>query len=684
MSSTDIRPDRATLFVVGGTDMAEARARFRLVGDFALFAPTGDRVAIANRRGRALLAYLYLAPEHSASREQLAALLWSDRGETQARANLRKVLGDLRETLSRASLDFLDVGRHRITLRADGVTSDLVEIEGSLAGGDSGAATLVLANSRSLLDDLEIGGLFEEWLSQTRTRLEQTIASSVHSHLDRLEGAGRWRDVGPVADAFLHRDPLDESVVAAAIRADTATGNIAVAHRRYRILHAALSRELGVAPGPVARDALARTAPQPPDPMPSRDIARSDTESFPTTQMGPPLVVVSAFETSGSWEGVGRLGAVLREEIVSGLSRFRDLRVITDPRSMNAVSADAAARRSGDYLLGASLHGLESEARLNVHLLRLDNRQVIWSSQLSAAGSRMVEIIDGTIAKTVGAVLPTINADLLKGASNLPANSAYHRYLASREAALSASTYEMACTAVAMLEATISEFPTFSLPYLPLAALYNTDFGYTRAGSSGADERSRALELAKRALSLDRAHANAYTATGWSYLWLNMPSAARGHFEQALALNPFHASRVMEAGFGMLFLGEIETARTLLNRCLLLNPAPEDGFFSDLGLLEYLDGNHNLASGYFSLVANPSVWASLYTALNADASGAHDARAIEAAHRRISRIWPIDIPITIERLMDWIENHHPFQITKMKDRFLVPMRSMLLRSWQFA
>jgi DNA-binding SARP family transcriptional activator/tetratricopeptide (TPR) repeat protein len=661
-----------------------AGARFRLVGDFAVFTQTGAQLAVANKRGRALLAYLYLAPEQSASREQLGSLLWSDRGEPQARANLRQCLGDLREVLAKSGLDLVDFGRHRIALRIERVTSDLTEIEAALSGGDARAAAQSLANNRRLLDDLEIGGLFEDWLRETRVQLEQVIASAVHSHLDRLEGAGRWREIGPVADAFLHRDPLDEAVVAAAIRSDVATGNAAGAHRRFRVLHDALARELGVEPGFVARDALGRATRAVPEPLDHNGVEIHPAASEPVTQIVPPLVIVAAFKSSGDREGIGELASILREEIVSGLSRFRDLRVITDPRPMDNVEYDASARQYGDYLLGASLVELHSDARLVVHLSRLDSRQVIWSSRLSASRSQMVEVIDTTIAKTVGAVLPSIDADLLRGPSNLPGNSAYRRYLTCRNAVRSAGSFEAARAAADMLETMIAESPSFALPYLSLAALYNTDFGYTRAGSSSQEDRARAAELANRALALDRAQANAYTATGWSYLWLSQWAAARRYFDQALALNPFHSARVMEVGFGLLLLGEIDTARTLLNRCLLLNPAPEDVYFSDLGLLEFLAGNYELASGHFSLIARHSVWSSLYAALNETARGVSDDRAVRLAWGGIRRIWPPETPMTIERTMSWIDNHHPFRTSEMKDRFLPPIRAMLLNAMPFA
>ncbi|MCB2135112.1 MAG: tetratricopeptide repeat protein [Rhodobacteraceae bacterium] len=52
-----------------------------------------------SKRARALLAYMALSDGKSRSREEIMALLWSDRGEAQARASLRQVLTGLRKDL---------------------------------------------------------------------------------------------------------------------------------------------------------------------------------------------------------------------------------------------------------------------------------------------------------------------------------------------------------------------------------------------------------------------------------------------------------------------------------------------------------------------------------------------------------------------------------------------------------
>jgi len=89
---------------------AAVRARCRLFGAFSIEGPQGP-VRIRGRRARALLAYLAFAGAAGASRERLSGLLWSDRGDDQARASLRQCLLELRRELADAGIDALEVGR---------------------------------------------------------------------------------------------------------------------------------------------------------------------------------------------------------------------------------------------------------------------------------------------------------------------------------------------------------------------------------------------------------------------------------------------------------------------------------------------------------------------------------------------------------------------------------------------
>ncbi|MEM6376105.1 MAG: hypothetical protein AAF686_07670, partial [Pseudomonadota bacterium] len=105
--------------------------RLTLSGGFALTGPDDTPIAINARRGQALLAYLAVSPGRSRSREEIMALLWSDRPESQARGSLRQVLSAMRRDLGPHAL-MIDPAR--VTLNADEIAIAPLDAREFLSG----------------------------------------------------------------------------------------------------------------------------------------------------------------------------------------------------------------------------------------------------------------------------------------------------------------------------------------------------------------------------------------------------------------------------------------------------------------------------------------------------------------------------------------------------------------------
>src|SRR5215470_19487896 len=70
-----------------------------LLGGFELRPRGGPLLDLSTKTGQALLAYLALTGGQRHSRDKLAALLWEDRADQQARTSLRQTLAVLRKSL---------------------------------------------------------------------------------------------------------------------------------------------------------------------------------------------------------------------------------------------------------------------------------------------------------------------------------------------------------------------------------------------------------------------------------------------------------------------------------------------------------------------------------------------------------------------------------------------------------
>ncbi len=140
-----------------------------LFGRFSLMGGDGVEVPVKSQKAKALLAYLALSPGMERSREEIMALLWSDRAEAQARASLRQVLFGLRQVLGQEGQEALRVSDHTITL-----DQSRIAVEEKTAGAE-------LLSGFHLSDPA-----FEEWLRDERLRVEDVPSPTEDSGAETI------------------------------------------------------------------------------------------------------------------------------------------------------------------------------------------------------------------------------------------------------------------------------------------------------------------------------------------------------------------------------------------------------------------------------------------------------------------------------------------------------------------
>src|SRR5215813_1223306 len=212
-----------------------ARLQLRLLGGFDLQAGPGQAVPIRLKKAQALLAYLACHPGQSCPRDKLATLLWPERDDRQARANLRKVLFVLRPrlslvppslrldedtvTLDSAALDVDVLAFQRLARRAD---PEALQQAVDLYGGD-------------LLEGLGVTEApFEEWLVAERERLRELALETLAKLLADQTKSEESGAAVATALRLLALDPLQEAVHRALMRLYVRDGRRDAALRQYQ------------------------------------------------------------------------------------------------------------------------------------------------------------------------------------------------------------------------------------------------------------------------------------------------------------------------------------------------------------------------------------------------------------------------------------------------------------------
>jgi len=200
----------------------------------------------------ALLAYLAVT-RRAHSRDKLAALLWGEMTDADAKNNLRQALTNLRKiaedelTISRDSIEFtgevfLDSTQFDSTLR---LASSL----------DPEVASVILTDSLALYRGDFLEGFhvrdapdFEDWALTERARLRELALGALHTLTQFHASRGQFTEAIAYASHLLAFDPWREEAHRQLMLLQARTGQISAALAQYETCKKILEKELGVEP----------------------------------------------------------------------------------------------------------------------------------------------------------------------------------------------------------------------------------------------------------------------------------------------------------------------------------------------------------------------------------------------------------------------------------------------------
>jgi DNA-binding SARP family transcriptional activator len=226
----------------GQEPAAETAISIRLLGDFRIH--DHDRELALPPSTWRLVAYLALAG-HPVTRRHTAHVLWLDKPERRAEANLRSAL----YRLNRTGLHIVQSDGQLLALtdRVAVDVSSVKEIAGRFWNGQTGCDILEL-DVDSLLDVELLPDWYDDFVEVERERLRQLVLhvlEAVATERGRRGDTGRALDLTWRAIAAA---PWRESAHRLLISLHIAEANIAEAVRHYRYLERLLAEELGVQP----------------------------------------------------------------------------------------------------------------------------------------------------------------------------------------------------------------------------------------------------------------------------------------------------------------------------------------------------------------------------------------------------------------------------------------------------
>ncbi len=319
----------------------------------------------------------------------------------------------------------------------------------------------------------------------------------------------------------------------------------------------------------------------------------------------------------------------IAEDIITGLSRFRTLQVVSRNasfrfRAQDMDPADIATALGADYLVEGSVRKAGSRVRISVQLADADTGAQLWSERYDRELEDILSVQD-EVTRSIVAVLPgRVQHDFVERSAQKPANEmkAYDLMLRSKALRDGLNARDTA-KARALLERAVALDPSIARSYMYLSDTYVIDLWLGLADSDAPDH---ALNIARKGAALDNRDPYIQDQLGFAYLCAKLWDEADAQFERTLALIENEAESMAWCGYAFLMLGRHEKALEVVSEAMRLDPLHPPAIDWIMGQVEFFFGNFEAALGLLIGEARLNSLAAAFVA----ASYAHLGRQAEA------------------------------------------------------
>jgi adenylate cyclase len=345
------------------------------------------------------------------------------------------------------------------------------------------------------------------------------------------------------------------------------------------------------------------------EPDPTAPEGAKDAAVATATARKPSIAVLPLVNMSGDPEQEFFADG-LTEDIITELSRFRDLLVISRNSTFvhkgKAVKVQEVAREFGvDYVLEGSVRKAGDRIRVTVQLIDAETDRHIWAERYDRELKDIFAIQD-EMTRAIVATLPgRVEAATHDRAKRKPTDN-----MAAYECVLTArvlhhrSIREDNAEAQRLLDRALALDPNYAHAHAWKACVLGQTWIYEWCADRDATLRQVSAEL-ETALALDDNDSDVHRILAALNLMHDDHDKAMYHQERALALNPNYDLVVVQQGELLTWLGRPEEGIDWIKKAMRLNPYHPERFWSHLGRACFCAGKYAEATEAFSRITRP-------------------------------------------------------------------------------
>ena len=291
-----------------------------------------------------------------------------------------------------------------------------------------------------------------------------------------------------------------------------------------------------------------------------------------------PAVAVLPFDNMSGDPGQQYLSDGITEDIITELSRFKELSVAARYASFHhgrkGASLAQVARDLGvSHVVEGSVRKSGDQLRITVQLINAATGNHVWAERYDRDAQDIFAVQDQVVRTIVATLVGRMQAAGAASARKKPTASwtAYDLLLQGREIANNFTEME----GVALFTRAVEIDPSFALAQAWLAFGLLATYWY----DARPETLNQAAQVAQKALSLDSDDATVHQVNALVMLWMRQYERARIHFDRAIALNPADAQIYADRANLLRYTGRPEEALAAIDEALNMSPFPPHWFW---------------------------------------------------------------------------------------------------------
>ena len=323
-------------------------------------------------------------------------------------------------------------------------------------------------------------------------------------------------------------------------------------------------------------------------------VAESFSSVEPLELPDKPSIAVLAFDNMSNDPEQSYFSDGVAEDIITDLSKISSLFVVARNSTFaykdQRVNVQEVGRQLGvHYVLEGSVRKAGNRLRITAQLIDTATGGHLWAERYDRDLTDIFEVQDEVTSKIVTALVPRLSPeDKQRTVSRVTGNmEAYDYFLRGRDQD-ALDTRDANASARSMLGKAIELDSEFSLAHSYLARNHLISY-VNRWGDDPEQSLKIGMELAQRAVVLDKFNAHAHYAYAAAAVWSKQHDQALVEAREAIAIDPNFSIGHEILGFTQLYIGQPREAVAAIQLAMRLDP-----LFRDVIL-------HILAQAYYQL-----------------------------------------------------------------------------------